>query len=144
MAKQSPQQRITELTRQIRHHDRLYYQDAQPEISDLQYDRLMAELVELERAFPSFAATDSPTRRVGGDVVDSLQTVPHRVPMLSIDNTYSRDELKTAMKRIEKALDGESVAWVMEYKIDGVAGSVRYENGHLVLGLTRGNGVVGD
>ncbi|MFG0254452.1 MAG: NAD-dependent DNA ligase LigA, partial [Rhodopirellula sp. JB053] len=149
MAAPTPQERISELTEQIRHHDRLYYQDAAPEITDLQYDQLMAELIDLEKKHPEFAADDSPTQRVGGDVVEHLVQVPHQVPMLSIDNTYSRDELKAAMLRIEKSLegtlqDGETVAWVMEYKIDGVAGSIRYENGKLALALTRGNGVVGD
>ncbi|WP_044256778.1 NAD-dependent DNA ligase LigA [Rhodopirellula sp. SWK7] len=149
MASPTPQQRINELAELIRHHDHLYYQDAAPEISDLQYDQMMAELIELEKKHPEFASDDSPTQRVGGDTVDHLVQVPHKVPMLSIDNTYSREELKAAMQRIEKSLegsleDGESVAWVMEYKIDGVAGSIRYENGRLALALTRGNGVVGD
>ncbi|TWT55508.1 NAD-dependent DNA ligase LigA [Allorhodopirellula solitaria] len=149
MADQSIQKRIDDLVVQIRYHDQRYYQDAAPEISDLQYDTLMAELVELEQQHPDLAAPDSPTQRVGGDIVEHLVSVPHRVPMLSIDNTYSRDDLKAAMQRIEKLLaptlaDGESVGWVMEYKIDGVAGSIRYENGELALALTRGNGVVGD
>lgn len=144
--------RIAELSESIRHHDRLYYQLAAPEISDLQYDKLMQELNLWERKYPDCVLPDSPTLRVGGDVVDHLVQVPHRVPMLSIDNTYSRDELKNAMLRIEKALKSEAtntdvdkpVAWVMEYKIDGVAGSVRFENGIMTLGLTRGNGIVGD
>lgn len=149
MADQTIQQRITQLVEQIRHHDRLYYQDAAPEISDLQYDTLMGELVRLEREHPGLAAADSPTQRVGGDIVENLTSVAHRVPMLSIDNTYSRSELQAAMQRIEKSLapslaEGETVAWVMEYKIDGVAGSIRYEDGNLVQGLTRGSGVVGD
>lgn len=149
MADQTIQQRIDELVQQIRHHDRLYYQDAAPEISDLQYDMMMGELVRLENEYPGLAAADSPTQRVGGDIVENLTSVAHRAPMLSIDNTYSRLELQSAMQRIEKSLapslaDGETVAWVMEYKIDGVAGSIRYENGNLVLALTRGNGVVGD
>lgn len=164
------QRRITELSDLIRHHDRLYYQLAQPEVSDLDYDRLLKELATLEQAHPEFALPDSPTLRVGGDVVEHLVQVPHQVPMLSIDNTYSREELKAAMLRIEKTLAAENpgakktatekpgskkpqkdqeessepVAWVMEYKIDGVAGSVRYEDGVMTLGLTRGNGVVGD
>ena len=138
------QKRIEELSQQLRHHNRLYYQLAKPEISDLQYDRLMEELAALEKQHPEWVLADSPTHRVGGDVVEHLVQVPHQVPMLSIDNTYSQEELVAAMKRIEKSLDGESVAWVMEYKIDGVAGSIRYEKGELTLGLTRGNGVVGD
>lgn len=136
--------RAEDLREQIRHHDRLYYQDASPKISDLEYDRLMAELVELERSFPQLDTPDSPTRRVGGDVVEHLVQVPHRIPMLSIDNTYNQDELRAAMQRMAKSLGDEPIRWVMEYKIDGVAGSVRYERGELVLALTRGNGDVGD
>ncbi|MEM1225818.1 MAG: NAD-dependent DNA ligase LigA [Planctomycetota bacterium] len=139
----NPAGRIASLTQQLRHHDQLYYQDAAPEISDLEYDRLMAELVELESTHPELARDDSPSQRVGGDTVDHLTQVPHSRPMLSIDNTYSRDELATAMRRIEGLLD-QPCAWVMEYKIDGVAGSIRYEHGKLKLALTRGNGVVGD
>ncbi|TWU16805.1 NAD-dependent DNA ligase LigA [Allorhodopirellula heiligendammensis] len=149
MTDHSIQQRIDQLVEQIRYHDRLYYQDAAPEISDLQYDQLLAELVGLEQDHPEFAASDSPTQRVGGDVVEHLVSVEHRAPMLSIDNTYSRTELRAAMQRIEKSLapslaEGDAVVWVMEYKIDGVAGSIRYEDGHLALALTRGNGVLGD
>lgn len=136
--------RVDQLREEIRHHDKRYYQDAAPEISDLEYDGLMTELVELEQSFPELATADSPTKRVGGDVVDHLVQVPHRVPMLSIDNTYSQDELRAAMQRAEKALPDEAIVWVMEYKIDGVAGSLRYEQGQLVLALTRGNGEVGD
>lgn len=151
-AESNARQRIAELSESIRHHDRLYYQLAQPEISDLEYDKLVQELTTLEQAYPDYVEPDSPTLRVGGDVVDHLVEVPHQVPMLSIDNTYSREELKAAMVRIEKTIQAESqdadgsepLAWVMEYKIDGVAGSVRYEDGTLTLGLTRGNGVVGD
>ena len=145
-----PAAAIAELSAQIRHHDHRYHTDASPEISDADYDALMRQLVELEAAHPELAAPDSPTRRVGGDVVDSLVSVAHRVPMLSIDNTYSQAELRESLARMVKTLAedpataGQRPAWVMEYKIDGVAGSIRYENGELVLGLTRGNGVVGD
>ncbi|MEM6980957.1 MAG: NAD-dependent DNA ligase LigA [Planctomycetota bacterium] len=134
---------IGKLVAEIQRHDRLYYQEAAPEISDLQYDRLMERLQQLESDHPDLARDDSPTRRVGGDVVDHLVSVPHRRPMLSIDNTYSRDELESALRRIEGLLD-QPPTWVMEYKIDGVAGSIRYESGRLTLGLTRGNGDVGD
>ncbi len=145
-----PAAAIAELTERIRHHDRRYYTDAAPEISDAEYDALMRQLVDLEAAHPQLIAPDSPTRRVGGEVVDSLVSVAHRQSMLSIDNTYSQNELRDALARMVKTLAddpataGQQPAWVMEYKIDGVAGSIRYENGELMLGLTRGNGEVGD
>ena len=137
-------QRIESLREQIRHHDRRYYVDADPEISDLEYDRLLAELKEQERQHPELRSDDSPTVRLGDAPVPHLEQVSHRVPMLSIDNTYSREELRAYFRRAEKALSSETVEWVMEYKIDGVAGSVRYEQGRLTLGVTRGNGRVGD
>ena len=129
--------------------DRQYYVEAKQEVSDLEYDKLLRRLVDLETQYPSLATDDSPTRRLGDAPVDHLVSVPHNVPMLSIDNTYSRDELQAYFERTEKLAaevgwDGGPVRYVMEYKIDGVAGSVRYENGQMVLGLTRGNGVVGD
>nr|WP_315857179.1 NAD-dependent DNA ligase LigA [Rhodopirellula sp. JC737] len=144
VASESIARRVQQLVDEINHHNRRYYDDAAPEITDLEYDKLLAELTKLEEQHPELRQADSPTQRVGGDVVDELVQVPHRVPMLSIDNTYSREELANAMQRIEKSLEGESVAWTMEYKIDGVAGSIRYENGEMVLALTRGNGQVGD
>ena len=139
-----PEERVRDLREQIRHHDQLYYLEAAPEISDLEYDRLLEELRRLEQEHPQLRSSDSPTQRVGDAPVPHLKQVAHRFPMLSIDNTYSRDELKAYFKRAEKVLGGESIEWVMEYKIDGVAASVRYEQGLLTLGLTRGNGQVGD
>ena len=141
---QDPSQRAAELRREVARHDRLYYIKAQPEISDLEYDRLLEELKALEATHPELRTADSPTQRIGDAPVDHLEQVPHRVPMLSIENTYSREELKAFFDRTEKLLDGEPVEWVMEYKVDGVAASIRYEDGVLTLGLTRGNGQVGD
>ncbi|MEX0825013.1 MAG: NAD-dependent DNA ligase LigA, partial [Pirellulaceae bacterium] len=141
------QQRISKLRDEIRHHDRLYYVEAQPVISDREYDALMDELKQLEAEHPDLATADSPTRRVGDAPVEHLKQVEHRVPMLSIDNTYSIDELAAYFRRTEKQLQaaGEpSAEWVMEYKIDGVAAAIVYENGELVRGVTRGNGQVGD
>ncbi len=137
-------QRIEKLREEIRHQDHLYYVEAKPVISDLEYDRLLAELKKLEDEHPSLRSPDSPTQRVGDAPVDHLVQVPHRVPMLSIDNTYSPDELKAYLDRTEKLLEGEAIQWVMEYKIDGVAASIRYEDGRMSLALTRGNGEVGD
>lgn len=144
MASSTIEARIAHLRDEIRKHDRLYYTEAKPEISDLEYDRLLKELERLEEENPQFASLESPTRRVGDAPVPYLEQVAHAVPMLSIDNTYNREELAAYFERTEKLLPGESIEWVMEYKIDGVAASIVYENGKLVLGLTRGNGEVGD
>jgi len=135
---------LTRLRDEIRHHDQLYYVDAAPEISDLEYDRLLKRLQQLEAQHPELVTPDSPTQRLGDAPVAHLRQVAHRVPMLSIDNTYSRDELAAYFQRTEKLLGSEPIQWVMEYKIDGVAASVVYEQGTLSLAVTRGNGEVGD
>ncbi len=140
----NPANEIAQLRRQIEHHDRKYYVEAAPEISDLEYDRLMERLKRLEAEHPELITPDSPTQRVGDEPVEGLVEVPHRVPMLSIDNTYSIDELRAYGRRTEKLLAGEPIEWVVELKIDGVAVSLLYEGGRLVRGLTRGNGKVGD
>ncbi len=135
---------IEKLREEIRYHDRKYYTEAKPEISDRQYDRLIERLKELETAHPDLITPDSPTQRVGEQPVDELPHVEHRVPMLSIDNTYSIEELQQYGARIAKLLPGEKIEWVVELKIDGVAVALLYENGALVRGATRGNGLVGD
>jgi DNA ligase (NAD+) len=140
----SVKQRIDELRREIRRHDRLYYVDAQPEISDREYDRLYAELKSLEDDHPNLVTPDSPTRRVGGEPIEGFATVRHKEPMLSIDNTYSADELREFDRRVRKLLQGEDVAYVVELKIDGVAISLIYEDGQFAVGATRGDGEVGD
>jgi DNA ligase (NAD+) len=140
--------RISRLREQIRHHDRKYYVEAAAEISDREYDRLITELRDLEAEHPDLVTPDSPTQRVGDEPVPELQPVRHRVPMLSIDNTYSADDLATWGRRVEKLLAEAGaegpVEWVLELKIDGVAVSLAYDAGRLVLAATRGNGVVGD
>ena len=140
----TPEQRINELRKQIRYHDRKYYVEASPEISDLQYDKLLRELEDLEQQHPELVTPDSPTQRVGEMPVDHLDPVEHRVPMLSIGNTYSLEELRAYGARIAKLLPGEKIGWVVELKIDGVAVSLTYENGTLVQGATRGDGKTGD
>ena len=141
---QTPAQRVAQLCQEIAEHDRRYFVEAAPTISDLEYDRLMAELRRLEAAHPELVVPDSPTQRVGGQPVEALNPVEHRVPMLSIDNTYDVEELRKYGQRVAKLLPGEQVEWVVELKIDGVAVSLTYENGLLVQGATRGNGRVGD
>ncbi len=136
--------KITELRQEIRDHDRRYYVEAAPEISDLQYDRLVERLKKLEAEHPELVTPDSPTQRIGDRPVEGLTPFEHRVPMLSIDNTYSLDDLKKYGDRVAKLLPGETIEWVVELKVDGVAVSLIYENGLLTRGVTRGNGRVGD
>jgi DNA ligase (NAD+) len=142
--KQSVEQEIAALREEIREHDRRYYVDAAPTISDLEYDKLLARLKELEAAHPDLVTPDSPTQRLGDAPLAELDHVTHRVPMLSMDNTYSVEELRKYGERTAKLLPGEDVAWVVELKVDGVAVSLTYENGVLHRGATRGDGYVGD
>lgn len=135
---------IARLREEIRRYDHKYYVEAAPEISDTAYDKLMERLKELEAAHPELVTPDSPTQRVGEEPVGLLKPVEHRIPMLSIDNTYSIEELKKFGERTAKLLRGEEIGWVVELKIDGVAVSLLYEEGVLKGGATRGNGRVGD
>jgi DNA ligase (NAD+) len=140
----TPAARAVELRKLVNHHNRLYYVDAKPEISDREFDKLLEELIELEKKHPELVTPDSPTLRVGGEPIDKFRTVAHRVPMLSIDNTYSADELREWDKSVRKLLGGESPAYVVELKIDGVAMAITYENGLLAVAATRGDGERGD
>jgi len=139
-----PAEEIARLREELRYHDRKYYVEAAPEISDLDYDRLVERLKKLEAAHRELVTPDSPTQRVGGQPVEGLAQVEHRIPMLSIENTYSVEELKKYGERTAKLLPGEKIEWVVELKIDGVAVALIYENGLLARGVTRGNGRVGD
>ncbi len=143
MSKKPPDE-IETLREQIRYHDRKYYVEAQPEISDLEYDRLMERLKQLEAQHPELVTEDSPTQKVGGAPVEGLESVEHRLPMLSIENTYNIDELRKYGERIKKLMPDEQIAWVVELKIDGVAVSVTYQDGRLVQAATRGDGRTGD
>lgn len=137
-------QRAAELRRQINHHNYKYYVEANPEISDREFDRLLDELKALEAKHPDLVTADSPTQRVGGEPIDGFETVLHRLPMLSIDNTYNENELREFDRRVRKLLPGETVEYVVELKIDGVAISLTYEDGTFLVGATRGDGVRGD
>jgi DNA ligase (NAD+) len=141
---ESAKEQVADLRDEIRAHDRRYYVEAAPTITDLEYDRLVQQLKDLEAAHPELITPDSPTQRVGDQPLAGLAHVTHRVPMLSIDNTYTVDELRAFGARVEKLLGGEPVEWVVELKIDGVAVGLVYENGRLVQGATRGDGRVGD
>ena len=136
--------RIQELAEKIREHDYKYYVLSQPTISDEKYDQLMRELAGLEEQFPSLRAPDSPTQRVGGQPTKEFPTVTHSVPMLSLANTYSEEELIDFDRRVGSLLNQETYRYIAELKIDGVAISLKYENGILVQGATRGDGVQGD
>jgi DNA ligase (NAD+) len=142
--KHDPAEEIQRLRDAIRHHDRKYYVDAQPEISDVEYDRLLRRLEELEAAHPELITPDSPTQRVGGEPVAALAHVEHRAAMLSIENTYSEEDLRKYGARIAKLLPGEKIEWVVELKIDGVAVAVTYDDGRLAQAATRGDGRTGD
>jgi DNA ligase (NAD+) len=137
-------QRAEELRRQIEHHNHLYYVDAKPEISDRDFDRLLDELKKIETEHPELRTPDSPTQRVGGQPIEGFVSVTHRVPMLSIDNTYSADELREFDRRVRKLVPGEKIEYVVELKIDGVAISLTYQNGLFTVGATRGDGERGD
>ncbi len=139
-----PAVEIERLRDEIREHDRRYYVEAAPSISDLEYDRLVGTAQELEAAHPELVTPDSPTQRVGDAPIDELAHVQHRVPMLSMDNTYSLEELEAYGARTAKLLLGEEIAWVVELKIDGVAVALTFENGRFVQGATRGDGQTGD
>jgi len=134
-------QKLREL---IREHDHRYYVLAEPSITDFEYDQLFAELKELERAHPELQSPTSPTRRVGGEPLAGLETVEHAVPMLSLDNSYSRDELRAWHERVIRELGRPPSGLAAELKIDGVSISLLYESGKLVRAVTRGDGTVGD
>jgi DNA ligase (NAD+) len=139
-----PARKHRELMDRLRELDRAYYQDAQPLVSDQEYDRLYRELRDLEQAHPDLPTANSPSQRVGGAPLPHFTAVAHALPMQSLDNTYSASELEAFVDRVQKALEGEKLGFVIEPKIDGVAVSVRYEKGRLVQGLTRGDGQRGD
>jgi len=140
----SDAERIRKLRDEIRRHDYLYYVQARPEISDRQYDSLMDELKKLEADHPELVTPDSPTQRVGGEPIEGFRTVTHAVGMLSIDNTYSSEELAEFDRRVRKALGDAEFHYLVDPKIDGVAVSLRYESGVLAMAVTRGDGRRGD
>jgi len=136
--------RHQQLRDEIRKHDRLYYDEAAPIIGDREYDRLYKELVDVETQFPDLVTPDSPTQRVGGKPLQAFEQVSHLIPMLSLDNTYSEEEVKNFYARIQRLLPNEKIPVVIEPKVDGVAVSLIYENGKLRQAATRGDGNVGD
>ena len=132
------------LVEEIRRHDHAYYVLAQPTISDREYDRLYHELLDLEQQFPKLVTPDSPTQRVSGQPLKEFKPVQHLQPMLSLDNTYSQEEVREFVERVQRLLPDEKLDWLVEPKIDGVAINLRYEQGAFTSGATRGDGTTGD
>ncbi len=141
---QDPAARIAALVAEVRRHDHLYYAEHRPEIGDEQYDRLYRELRDLEAAHPELVTPDSPTQRVGAAPASDFATFTHRVPMLSLDNTYSAEELAEFEERIFRLVGRREITYTAELKIDGLSMALHYEDGNLVRGVTRGDGVRGD
>lgn len=139
-----PKTEILQLRREIAEHDRRYYEEAAPSITDREYDALYARLAELEQAHPQFASEDSPTRRVGGKPLDAFTQVRHRTPMMSLDNTYSESQITDFFCRLQRSLGIDEIPCVVEPKVDGVAISLLYEKGTLRYAATRGDGTTGD
>jgi DNA ligase (NAD+) len=140
-----PADRAAELRTLIDHHNHLYYVEAKTEISDREFDKLLQELTDIEKKHPDLATPDSPTQRVGGAPIAGFKKVTHKVPMLSIENSYNDADLRKFDADVRKALGPKvAVEYVVELKIDGVSMSVTYENGRLAFGATRGSGDVGD
>ncbi len=143
MEREEAQERIGELTKEIRRHDHLYYVLDRPEISDAEYDRLFRELQRLEEEFPGLASPDSPTQRVGGEPLDAFSTVEHTAPMLSLDSSADEDALRRFDQRVRKAV-GDDVAYTVEPKLDGLSLELVYEKGRFTRAATRGDGVRGE
>lgn len=144
------QQQIESLRIELERHNRLYYVDAQPEISDLEYDQLLKQLEQLEAEHPEYDSLDSPTHKVGGEPIEGFSQIEHRVPMISIDNVYDiensdskKPDVRKFDARIRELLDTQP-EYLIEYKIDGVALALIYENGRLTQAVTRGDGRTGD
>ena len=144
MDRKDADKKLAHLREEIRKHDRLYHDEAAPIISDGEYDRLYKELLDLEAQFPDLVTLDSPSQRVGGKALEAFAQIQHVAPMLSLDNTYSEEEIANFYKRITRLLPGEKIPVVIEPKVDGVAVSLMYERGRLKYAATRGDGFVGD
>jgi DNA ligase (NAD+) len=138
------EKKIESLREKIRHHEYLYYVLDQPEISDLEFDKLMQQLKHLESEHPSLVTPDSPTQRVGGKPREGFVKVPHSSPMLSLDNTYSEEELRDWERRVHELSGRKDVDYVCELKLDGMSLALTYEDGKLTRGVTRGDGTVGE
>src|SRR5947199_3779305 len=137
-------QRLESLREKIRQHEYRYYVLDDPEISDAEFDRLMNELKNLEAEHPELVTVDSPTQRVGGKPREGFVKARHSSPMLSLDNTYNGDELRNWERRVHELSGRKDIEYVCELKLDGMSLALRYEDGKLVRGITRGDGNVGE
>ena len=149
MTEQAAEKRIKELSQIIHYHNDVYYQQNRSEISDYEFDMMLEELIRLEQEYPQYKLDDSPTQRVGGTITKDFPTVQHKYPMLSLGNTYSKEELLDFDKRIKKILESEGLGtespeYICELKFDGVSLSLTYQQGRLIRAVTRGDGVQGD
>ena len=144
MSAKDPAARADKLRRAIERHNRLYYDEAQPEISDADYDRLFQELVKLEEEHPGLRTPDSPTQRVGSAPSESFAAVEHRVPMLSLANAFDEEDVAAFDRRVREGLEAETVEYSAELKFDGLAVTLAYEDGLFVQGATRGDGATGE
>lgn len=144
MTEPEARKQVDRLRAEIGRHNRLYYVEARTEISDREYDLLYDELKALEAEYPALITPESPTQRVGGEALKEFKSVRHLKPMMSLDNTYSLDEIREFDVRVHKLLPGEPVSYVLEPKVDGCSICLRYENGIFQLGTTRGDGTTGD
>jgi DNA ligase (NAD+) len=141
---EAARRRVAELRPQIERHNRLYFEEAAPEISDREYDALYRELKDLEEAYPELGVGESPTRKVGAKPLEAFKAVRHLVPMQSLDNTYAESEMVEFYRRLERLAPGEDLTLTVEPKVDGVAIALLYENGRFARAATRGDGVMGD
>ena len=137
------EEKINALIEKINYHNEKYYNEDSPEISDIEYDNLVKELIKLEEENPQFKKIDSPTNRVGGAALEKFNQITHKIPMLSLSNAYSSSDLKDFDKRVRDIVS-EDVEYVVEFKIDGLSVGLTYDNGEFQYGATRGNGVIGE
>ena len=144
MNRKEAEKRVRELHAVLRHHDYLYYVKDQPDVADSEYDRLFAELKQLETQFPELAVPDSPTQRVGGHPLDQFAKVEHAGPMLSLDSDQAEEALRRFDERVRKGVGDRKIAYVVEPKLDGASVELVYEHGSLTRASTRGDGLVGE
>ncbi|NNC85098.1 MAG: NAD-dependent DNA ligase LigA, partial [Bacteroidia bacterium] len=143
MTKAEAKKRIDKLSKELQAHNYKYYVLDQPVISDFDYDKLLEELIALEKQFPEFLSPASPSQRIGGEVTKNFPTVKHKYPMMSLGNTYSKEELADFDERVQKLIE-RKYEYVCELKFDGVAIGIRYKDGFLAQAITRGDGTQGD
>ena len=147
MNKKQAKERIEELRKQVEYHAKRYYDDDKPEISDFEYDMLMVELRNLEKEYPEYQSKESLTQKVGGHVKEGFQKVTHEVPLQSLQDVFSIEEVEEYISKIEERAEKENIknrTFVVETKIDGLSAALEYKQGKFVRGATRGNGLVGE